>query len=305
MKKSSLCLLTLVTALVFCGCNKTSNGNDSAFLHGKGAPSNSIGENYSHYYDEESRFIYEKNDGVWINKYAIGSDHLYTQSQKKNAKMKKELSDDNEKNVVSNALSNSFYSTNISFEYAYVDSNDQVNSDTWRLAVKVDKELTQIQSPDIEEFNEYLRSNAEGHEVLVDGNFEKITDINPNLLTMVPFPSIDNITFSNFGIYQEDLGQMTSIVIANINNAYFDEESGYYKFDQIDISHQEIDSSYITEANTLSFSFSIKLSENQEYVETAYFKILSSTIYPLDLFENNQLKISFYDYHTTSIELPE
>lgn len=77
------------------------------------------------------------------------------------------------------------------------------------------------------------------------------------------------------------------------------------KFDPIDISHQEIDSSYITEADTLSFSFSIKLSENQEYVETAYFKILSRKIYTLDLFENNQLKISFYDYHTTSIELPE
>ena len=315
MKKINLLMniVTFIITITLCSCvnqlpnsptNDSTAKNEMLFLCGKGIPSNEIGINFSHYYDEESRFIYEKNDGAWINKFTIGNDQIYKYYQSNDRKMKRNLESFNEKFIVINALENTFYSTNISFDYSYVDNEDNVPDDTWGLSIKVHKEYTQIQSPQMSDFNEYLRTNIFGHEILVDGEYEKIMDYNPNLLSMIPFPSIDNIAFSNFGIYQEDLGQMTSIIISNINNAYYEETSGFYNFDQINIEHGELESNYITEADNLSFSFSIKLSENKEYVETAYLKILSSTIISEEMFENRKLKMHFYDYHQTKIELP-
>ena len=78
--RKAFIFLTAIFTLAACG---NSGGNDPKpiedenIFHGKGVPSDSLGKDYSHYYDEDSRYVYEKKDGKWINQLTIGSSALY------------------------------------------------------------------------------------------------------------------------------------------------------------------------------------------------------------------------------------
>ena len=56
MKIKLLFVLPLMTVLVACSNQGTSGGNQSQgqsnIYHGRGVPSDSLGDNYNHYYDE-------------------------------------------------------------------------------------------------------------------------------------------------------------------------------------------------------------------------------------------------------------
>jgi hypothetical protein len=155
-------------------------------------------------------------------------------------------------------------------------------------------------SLDNENISYLCKSSENGHELYMDGVYIKLSG-SEMIFTMMPFPSFDSITYHNFGIYQENLGQMTAIVAANMNKAYFDDASGFYKIDKIKIKHDELnDSCYMQQADSLTFSFWFKPSPNNEYVETAYFNVVESEVISFE----QKMKISFYDYHTTQIQLP-
>lgn len=304
MNKRILCLVSLFFSIVLLvGCSFGSDvvGSNVTFLHGKGAPSNDIGVDYSHYYDEVSRYVYEKNDGKWINKYAIGGEGLYNDVLATSNSLKRKKQNELEREDLILMLSNSFYSTNISATYCWVDENDNMPEDAYDLQMKVYQEYSYVYSKDNEGIAFLFKSNEDGHEIYEDGQYRKIAS-DDEILTMVPFPSFDSITYHNFGIYQEDLGQMTAIVAANINKAYFDEASGFYKIDKIKIKHGELqDSCYMKEADKLTFSFWFKPSADNEYVEVAYFSVDESEV---GAFED-RMKITFYDYHKTEVKIPQ
>ena len=304
MKKriSYMVSLFLSTAiLVGCSFGSSEEGATKAFLHGKGEPSNNIGSDYSHYYDEESKYVYEKNDGKWINKYAIGGEGLYNDILSNSNLSKRKSRSKSERESLILMLSNSFYSTNISASYCWVDENDNMPENSYDLQMKVYKEYSFVYSKDNEGIAFLFKSKDDGHEIYEDGQYHKIAS-DDQILTLVPFPNFDSITYHNFGIYQEDLGQMTAIVAANVNKAYFDEASGLYKIDKIKIKHGELqDSCYMKQADKLTFSFWFKPSIDNEYVEEAYFHVDESEVGTF----KDRMKITFYDYHITEIELPE
>lgn len=74
MKSKFIVLPILLGLLVGCGTTPTPSGDpgenppeggNSVFHSGEGAPSTSIGKQYDHYLDLTSKYVYEKNDGVW------------------------------------------------------------------------------------------------------------------------------------------------------------------------------------------------------------------------------------------------
>ena len=304
---STICLFLTTFCLTGCNVDVSQESPDStpdttaSFLHGQGVPSENLGCDYAHYYDEVSRFVYEKNSGKWINKYTIGGEGLYKdvltetvslKATNENSKTKREQ--------LIQILSNSFYSTNISASYSYVDENDNMPEGTYDLQIKVSQEYSYMYSNDNESISYLCRTRQDGHEIFIDGQYQKLLG-EEMIFTMMPFPSFDSITYHNFGIYQENLGQMTAIISANINKAYFDTASGFYKLDKIKIKHGELSNScYMQEADNLTFSFWFKPSSNNEYVEVAYFNILESNVITFE----QKLKINFYDYHQTEIVLP-
>lgn len=309
--KNKLSLL-LIAILTFTGCttnNSSSSNNDTklleSFLHGKGVPSSDIGYDFSYYYDEETRFVYEKNRGEWINTYTIGGESLYENI----SQMSKEVSSrklknghhkgHKEKQELINSIARSFYSTDITMRF-------NTELDFSLMDFKRNKNFAEVPGGTDENgniINDYLRYNPAGHEILNDGKWEKIIDFNPNLFCLAPFPSVDNIFYTNWGIYQEDLGQMTAIVAANIDQAYYDETDGYYKIDEIHIEHDELESYYMTYPDKLSFQYWFKLSEDREYVTNVYFKVLTSTFQ--SIVEICDFHIEFFDYHNTIITIPE
>ena len=115
MKNKVLFVLPIVVLLAACNTNNNGStepsGDQATFLHGRGAPSNSIGENFFHYYDEDTRFIWEKNDGKWYNRFVKASDAIIGRNRNNNNRHRK-LSLLNNKELLINALAESFYTTN-------------------------------------------------------------------------------------------------------------------------------------------------------------------------------------------------
>ena len=74
MKKHLFAVLFVASiGLTGCGNNTSTNQEEpevetkKVVLHGKGAPDASLGEEFDHYYDEDSKLVYEKRDGAWMN----------------------------------------------------------------------------------------------------------------------------------------------------------------------------------------------------------------------------------------------
>ena len=109
MKKAPIVLLAifpLAACLQIGGVIKPlEEGN---MYHGNGAPSDSLGRDFSHYYDENSRYVYEKKDGKWMNRFTIGSSALY--ESEKSSKAPGLLGSDASIQELKNALSKIFKS---------------------------------------------------------------------------------------------------------------------------------------------------------------------------------------------------
>ena len=57
-------------------------------------------------------------------------------------------------------------------------------------------------------------NNISAHCFMIDenGEYPKILDVNSDLYTMVPFLSFDKFSHTNYGIYQDGVGQMIDII---------------------------------------------------------------------------------------------
>ena len=271
-------LLIILSTLVLGACSPTPSKNnnkstddDGAFLHGKGAPTNSLGSDYSHYYDEDSRYVWEKNNGEWVNQFTIGSDSLYTEKSLTRAAHNKE------KISLINAIATSFYSTNATCQMIphFPDSETQ----GWDLLVKYNKRDIMITSTTEGAFANpyYVRMDSQGKAYLYSGGEYRFVD-NDNLYCMLPHPTIETIAYENYLIYDDDLGQQTSIIAAYINTVTYDEESGFYSIKNMRATHSPMTTHYFHTpgADSLVLDFDFKLSRDKTYVDQAFFKIVSS-----------------------------
>ena len=195
-------------------------------------------------------------------------------------------------------IGNTIYANNISANFCMIDDDGNQLSETWSLNIEKDNLNARISSKEEPSINFYLRDSKTGCEVYENGKYQKVMDVNPNLYTMMPFPSFDNISYTNYGIYQDGVGQMTNIIASNINQMYYDSETGFYKIDAIHIEHGKLDTQYMTEADKLTFSYWVKLSKDKTYVETLIFDIIESEV-GLDQIK---AKLSFYNYNSTKVE---
>ena len=291
--KKMLFILPMVISLVACG-----NGGGAApiakesIFHGKGAPSNSLGSDFSHYYDEDSHYVYEKNGGKWINQLTFGSPSLYAEANQKRDRAVN--SDDHQK--LKDALMTSFYSTNTTFTMA---PKNMPEGNNYLYEVnKRDIKMT-LSSTDYEE-SFYFRVDDEGTVyVYVEGQGYVKEAMGEQTYVAVPHPTLENITFTNFLLYDDELGQQTSIVCGNLDKVTYDEESKEYTISDIHISYTNITTRHYKEPQTgeLTFSFVFTLSEDGTYVDYAM----------VDFGEGGQtsFEYTFTKMHTTSFVMPE
>ena len=203
--------------------------------------------------------------------------------------------------LYTNAIKNSIYAKNISANYYAANEDGSRAEGTIYYSVYVDNANIKIDVDFINGVQNYfIKNNGTGLEVYENGEYLNVDDVNPHLYCMAPFPTFDNISYTNFGIYQDSVGTMTDIVIANIDKVYFDEASGFYKITEMCIKHGELDSYFITVPGGMIFSYYFKLSSDQTYVKTIMFEILSSS----HGFNDFRLKMDFFDYGNTNVVMP-
>ncbi len=301
--KNRLYLVTVLplTIAIF-GCNNTrqpgepAGKEDVSFLHDHGAPSNELGNDYDHYYDEDSKYVYEKRDGSWRNLFTIGSSSLI-QSPIKRAKR----ASTNDLNVLKNALVNTLYSSN----YSCILSPVVENMDSYFAeVVQVDKEFTHLSSLYDGELHEgyYGKIDEEGNAYVYSGDsYERLED-GSNYYCELPFPTLENILFQNFLIIDDNLGQLTSIVCSELSN--LKEVDGYYQMDKRMIHHSAIKSHYFSEPkeDDIEISYKFKLDENNDFLDEAEFYFNSEL---LKGYGYNTIHYKFSDIRTTSFDHPE
>ena len=295
-------LATLSLSLSACAVQKSS-GNTSInkeFLHGTGEPTNDIGEEYSHYYNETTKYVYEKRDGQWINQYTIGSDALYSKTKApQNGLIKRANKIDSDEDIAP-ALANTFYSTNITIRF----EPHWPEGEGWNF-------ISQISKRDIHAYSEqedidlYLKMQEDGIATMYDESTSTYLEVdNDNIYCMVPHPTYDNITYCNYLLYDDELGQQTSIIIGHLDEATYDESTGFYEIDNIVAKHSPMTSKYFLEPleDTIVFNFKFKLSEDKQFIEHSFLTYVS--------FENAKgaegLCIEFIvtNYHSTVIQMP-
>ena len=197
-------------------------------------------------------------------------------------------------------IKDTIYANNISAHFSLIDDNGEQMIDTWSINIEKDNLSAHVWSNEVE-IDLYFKDDETGCEVYDNGEYRKVLDVNTDLYTMMPFPTFDNISYTNYGIYQDGVGQMTDIVSSKIEQMYYDSETGFYKIDLIYIEHGELDNYYATAADKLTFSYWVKLSSDNTYVETLIFDIIESEEGLTDL----RVQLYFYDYNNTQLKLPE
>ena len=192
------------------------------------------------------------------------------------------------------------YAKNISCHFAMVDENGNQASNSWSIEMEKDNDNYHIYSKDAEGMDYYIKDNNSILEVYAEGKYEKVEDYNPNLFTMIPCPSFDDILYINYGVYQDGVGKMSEILTKYVDSFYYDEESGYHKIDKIEIKHGTIDTPYATEPDELTLSYWVKLSEDGKYMESFILEFISSQLG----ISGARIKMEFYNYQSTKINLP-
>ena len=318
MNVKTLLIISAIFLLVACsgqasGEEGGGDKSDTKMHHGQGAPSSSLGNDFDHYYDESSRYVWEKNSGEWLNKYAIGGNCLINEKVQKRASP----SIDVEKDVLTNALINSFYSTNITCEInVLIDSGVSVSGfvtsiDAEKYSIVYDGFIYYMALHNDGDFTIYNLSEEPGGALppgIYSYNLSEIWHDDvfvPNTYGMFPFPSFDTYSYRTLSIYQEDLGQQTSIVISRIDEFLYDTENDLYTLQNITVTHDEVDSNfcYWYYAGSVTFDFSFRLSSDNSHAEYASIKTVSSTYG--DYYSNYEITYSFSNYHTTSVAIPE
>ena len=303
MKKRLLLVLPLAF-LVGCTPSTPSSGSDTQkdenFLHGKGAPYASIGDNFSHYYDEDTKYVWEKNNGEWINQFTIGSEALFTEENNSSSLLRNSNSvSDLQK--LKNALAMSFYSTNATCHMI----PHLPEGTGWDLLVNYDGRNIKADSttPGALEKPYYIKMGLDGKASLYkQGQYIEID--NDNLYCLLPHPTIESIAFNNYLLYDDELGMQTSIIAGHLSKATYDSETKQYSIENIRISHSEMTSYYFhtPTADTMVINFSFKLSDDESYVSQAFLKIVSSEAVPS--FNDFEWEYNFTNVHSTTIEMP-
>ena len=302
IKKAFIVLLTIFS-LAACS-NNNSGGSDNTepseegnMYHGNGAPLDSLGKDYSHYYDEDSRYVYEKKEGKWINQLTIGSSALY--ESKRILRAPRLSSSDTSIQELKDALMMSFYSTNATcFMNGYQDGSSPTSGSCAN---------TKLDGRNIEAIDRdgghvgYIKLDEEGIPyVYENGEYVK----NEFLAVELPHPTYDNLSYELMLIYDDELGEQTSIVCGNLDKATYDSETGYYNIENINIHHDARTTLYFTKPteDNMTLNFKFKLSSDKTYVEYAEIKVVKSDT---GYFDNLITSYSFSNLHTTSFEMPE
>lgn len=296
--RKAFLLLTAIFTLAACGnSGDNTKPSEENIYHGNGAPSDSLGKDYSHYYDEDSRYVYEKKDGKWINQLTIGSSALY--ESKKISRAHRALSSDTSIQELKDALMMSFYSTNATcFMNGYMDGSAPTSGSYAN---------TKLNGRNIETMDRdgdhlaYIKLDEEGVPyVYENGEYVK----NELWAAELPHPTYDNLSYELMLIYDDELGEQTSIVCANLDKATYNSENGYYNIENINIHHDARTTLYFTEPteDNMTLNFKFKLSSDRTYVEYAEIKVVKSDT---GYFDNLITSYSFSDLHTTSFEMPE
>ena len=301
MSKKILILPVLLGLLIACGNNQNPSNppeeGNSVFHSGEGAPSASIGKQYDHYLDLTSKYVYEKNDGKWYNKFSVGSDVLLDTSSSK-------IKSHDDNNVIKTALSNTFYSTNISFEYYLKGGLSTELQKTFDF--KIDKEAAHIvASVGGSTSNIYFRVTTDGKDqYYMEGMTDGFVDVNnPNLYCTLPFPSLECIANNYYAIRDDDIGGFAALIVSDLSRVEYNEESGFYSISHITASQTGFDyKGYIVEAGESDFSVSFKLSEDQKYISTLNGTVHHSSIGGRD---GDEFKMEFNSFHQTVVVLPE
>lgn len=305
MKRSAI-LFIFATSLLLASCQNGSNGNNESkgendtMYHGEGTPDNSLGEEYSHYYDEISKLVYEKRDGVWINQFTIGSPSLYSSMPKNNRYLRAlaENIDD-----IRNALINTLYSTNYTcLLYPVFENADY----TYEMLVKVDKGYTEI--TDIVDKKElginYGKIDEDGKcYVYLEDEYCALED-GSNYYCTMPFPTLENILYQNFLLIDDDFGQLTSIVCSELNNLVI--EDGYYVMKDFVAHHGLRSSHYYGETykeGNINITYKFKLDDNNEFLKEAEITFNCDYL-PADAYGYDTIHYDFSDVHTTIFEHP-
>ena len=196
-------------------------------------------------------------------------------------------------------LYNTVNSKNYSAYLFMPDETGKQNPDTWGFTLKVDENNYVITIDENDDM--YIRLNGSTWEVYENGRYYDIEDYNPNLFTLIPYPTVDAIFYTNYGIYDDEIGMMTDIVLKNAEKMKYDEKTDYYYLDSITAVHGELNTEYMQMADTITFSYGFKLSLDGTTVESIGFKVLSSDHEGMD---EIAWKIDFFDINKTVIEMP-
>lgn len=308
MKSKFVVLPILLGLLVGCGTAPTPSGDpggnppeegNSVFHSGEGVPSASIGKQYDHYLDLTSKYVYEKNDGVWYNKFSIGSDVLLSSSVQ--SLLRKASPDTNEE--IKTAIANTFYSTNISFDYYLANGEAELNKSIEFHIVKEQSYLKSYIGGN--EMDIYYRVNNNQDQYYIVGMTDGFINVdNPNLYCSLPFPSLECTPNLYYGFQDSEVGGFAAIIVSKLGYASYDEETKTYSISNITASHNGISyKGWNVEAGSSEFSVSFKLSEDKKYVSILECNVIHSSVG--EYLTNDHFKMEFHDFHSTTVSLPE
>ena len=285
--RKAFILLAAIFTLAACGNSGGNSGDNTKPLeegniyHGNGVPSDNLGKDYSHYYDVDSRLVYEK---------------------------------------LKDALMMSFYSTHTScFMEQYFEIFPGVDGPVpagpgHGSFVNVMIDGRNIRFPDINygdrpdytpQPDGYCKIDEEGHCFRYDGSQYVLQD--DSIKAFLPVPTFDNLAYYFLSIYDDKLGEQTSIACGHMDEVKYDQDTGYYHIENVQINHGPIynyQTMYEVE-DTMVLDYQFRLSSDKTYVDRAVITIISSAHEELSYFKDLITTYDFKDMHTASFDMPE
>ena len=313
MKRRLLFVLPILMALASCG-NAPSNtpsdpgtdpSKEDTILHGVGAPSDTLGNDYDHYLDEDSRYVYEKNDGKWYNRFSYGSFSLYEDRQINPVKVKRTTSLSTQD--LKNALMNSFYSTNATCLMSPKFADPSQSGWDFKMKWNCNTSELYVDAYDESADKYYSKVDDKGDLYLYFKESKQYVYVGAgsNYYCMVPHPTVENIFYTNYIMYDDTLGGLTAIVCGHIKEATYSESEDKYVIKNMPISHEAISTHYFATpfADNMVLDFEFSLSKDKMYAEKCFVKIVSSE--KMSTYNGFGVEITFSDLHTTSFVMPE
>lgn len=281
---------------------ENTDNDPNVFLHGEGAPDDSLGVNYQHYLDTATNFVYEKWNGKWNNRRVIGNSDLY-KTETTEVRSKRSLSADNNI-IVKNAIINTFYSSNISYSVNWIDKDTDLQLPyTGTGEYKIADEFI------IEEFYNFLaKSDGNSDYIYLDNQWIALDANNIDhsiYYSFLPIPSIENLLYDNMCFYDDTYGQQTALIVSNLSKC--EVNNGVYTIKDIPFTFTNLSTHYTEHPYSGGGKFSVKftLGENQENLDEFCIYIDYSDTSEIYRGENCSFKYKFKDFRTTVIDAPE